>query len=721
MAPHQLFELRTSRQALQTPETAVQLFATLPLLKNHWWHRLLGKDETASFEIIVQNQTVYFLVYAPARLGEYLQGLLQASYPEIMITPLNVDPLAELWQRLQQPVLGGTPQLKLAAGSLMLKNVEYLPLKDYHDFSDIDPLAPILSTLAKSQADEVVHIQMVVSPSVERWKRAGQSLLDTTPTHAQATLIKKKLERRAIKVALRLAAASTDQVRSQHILETMAAAYQSISQSDGNYLTLRKPLFFKQAWLHAWRHRRLSLFGNYHLSLEEVATLYHLPHEKLKHIPNIAWGKHLLGEAPENLPIVSKETPPEIKKDINPFARALYKNVASVYGLKRADRRKHLYVIGKTGTGKSTLLANMAINDLKNNEGMCVIDPHGDLVETLLDYIPSHRINDVVYFNPADVERTVKINLFEGENVAHRELIASGIVSIFQKLYSYSWGPRLEYILRNALLTLLATRTSRMSDITQLLTDKDFRREVVSELEDPVLKSFWLNEFEQMQPRQQTEAIAPILNKVGQFVSSPLIRNVVNASKSSFSIDEIMNEGKIMLVNLSQGRLGEDNATLLGAMLITKIQLSAMGRVDIPEEERRDFFLYVDEFQNFATQSFNKILSEARKYRLNLTLANQYVAQIPEEVQKAIFGNCGSMISFIMGSDDARVFAKEYGNQYTEDDLVSLGRYQIINRLSIDDITSKPFPAHTLMLATSTNSNREKVIKVSRERYAGKK
>jgi DNA helicase HerA-like ATPase len=467
--------------------------------------------------------------------------------------------------------------------------------------------------------------------------------------------------------------------------------------------------------------RTLDQTPNQHFSLQELATLYHLPNEKLATIPNIAWGKTLLGEPPENLPVVTRDLELSAKKEINAFAKTTFKNAAAVYGIKRADRRRHMYVIGKTGTGKSTLLANMAINDLKNDEGLCVIDPHGDLVDHLLDYIPSRRINDVVYFDPADTDRTVKINLFEGENVAHRELIASGIVSIFQKLYAYSWGPRLEYILRNALLTLLQSKQARMSDIVDLLTNSKMREKIVSELNDDILKNFWIHEFDKLPDRQRMEAIAPILNKVGQFVSSPLVRDVVNASKSSFSIEDIMSQGKILLVNLSQGKLGEDNATLLGAMLITKIQLAAMGRVYTPEEERRDFYLYVDEFQNFATGSFNKILSEARKYRLNLILANQYIAQIPEDVQKAIFGNCGTMISFVMGAEDAQVFSKEFGDKYSQDDLVSLGRHQIVNKITIDNIVSRPFPAVTLAPASSNNKNREKVIRSSRERYAKKK
>jgi len=380
-----------------------------------------------------------------------------------------------------------------------------------------------------------------------------------------------------------------------------------------------------------------------------------------------------------------------------------------------------MYVIGKTGTGKSTLLANMVINDLKKNEGMCVIDPHGDLVETILNYIPSHRINDVVYFNPADPTRTVQINLFEGENVEHRELIASGIISVFKKLYGYSWGPRLEYILRNSLLTLLKIPESKLSDILKLLTDEKFRAKTIEHLDDEILKSFWVDEFNKLHERERTQQIASILNKVGQFVSSPLVRNVVNNSTSSFSIDDVMNDGKILLANLSQGKLGEDNATLLGAMLITKIQLAAMGRVNVTEEERRDFYLYVDEFQNFATDSFIKILSEARKYKLDLVLANQYIAQIPEEVQKAIFGNCGNIVSFVMGAEDASLFEKEYGNKFTVEDLVSLGRYQIVNKITVDGILSQPFPARTLSLAKSSNKNKDKVIQVSRERYAKKK
>ena len=704
---HTLLELRVGRSTQIQPDAAQQFFASLPTLHDNVLYKILKKEEVLSFELVVQNQTIYFLAHIPTRVGEYLRALLSASYPEISITQLASDPLEYL----------ASQEHSLSLGALALKGPSYLPLKSYRDFSETDPLAPLLSTLSKLREEEMIVIQLLIGERNEHWKN---SILSQETAHPQQTLINKKLSVATLRASIKLAVAAPTKERSKILLETVATAYQVFSESGGNQLVLKKHHFFHPTLVEKMINR--STFGapRLILSIEELATLYHLPTKQLSDISNIAWGKNLLGEPPEDLPIVTKNMPAEEKSEINPFAKVEYKNQSVVYGLKRSDRRRHFYVMGKTGTGKTTLLANMAINDLKNNEGLCVIDPHGDLIESLLTYIPSHRINDVIYFDPSDTEQTVKINLFEGSTIVHRELIVSGIVSVFKKLYAYSWGPRLEYILRNTLLTLVASDEARLSDVLEILTNKNFRAKIVEKLEDPILKSFWIHEYDMMQDKQRMESISSILNKVGQFVSSPLVRNVVNARKSSFSIEDAMNTGKILLVNLSQGRLGEDNAMLIGSMLITKIQLSAMSRVDTPENQRKDFYLYVDEFQNFATESFVKILSEARKYRLNLTLANQYIAQIPEEVQKAIFGNCGSMASFVLGAEDAAVFFREFGEKYSQEDLITLSRHQIINKLAIDNIISAPFPAFTLPLAQSTNNNREKVIKVSRERYGSR-
>ncbi len=708
---HILLEIRTSKDSEETEETAVQLFSTLPNLKNNIFEKLLGKEEALSFEIMVREQSIHFLTHVPMRLLEYFKGAVHASYPESVISELEFDPVDFFFE----------PEQSIRVASLKLKNHSYLPLKTYQEFKEVDPLSTLMSTLSKNDGKDTILIQMAIKNESEFWPKRQQISTEKLETHQQKSLIQQKIDKRTINTAFKIAVATNDRKKSKLLLENIAASYQAITQSESNSLRLQNRYFFKKYFLKKMSKRSFKASPLLNLSLEETATLFHLPSQKLANIHNISWGKKILGEAPERLPIVNQDTPEDIRSNVNVIAETIYKNKNTKYGLLRNDRRRHVYVIGKTGTGKSTLLANMVINDLKHNEGICVIDPHGDLVETLLDFIPKHRINDVIYFDPSDQDRTVQINLFEGENVIHRELIASGIISVFQKLYSYSWGPRLEYILRNCLLTLLKSKEAKLSDVLDLLTNKKFRDDIVEKLDDPILKNFWVNEYNKMQERQRNESIASILNKVGQFVSSPIVRNVVNTNQSSFSIEELMAQGKILLVNLSQGRLGEDNATLLGAMMITKIQLAAMARVNVPEEKRPDFYLYVDEFQNFATDAFIKILSEARKYHLNLTLANQYIDQIPEEVRNAIFGNCGNIISFVMGAGDATYFQAEYGGIYTQDDLVNLDKHQIINKITIDNVLSRPFPAYTLPLAKSSNQNREKVVRNSRERYAKKR
>lgn len=433
-------------------------------------------------------------------------------------------------------------------------------------------------------------------------------------------------------------------------------------------------------------------------------------------IPNIAWAEKVFTEPPENLPQVT-DADTETKNQIAVFAETRFKNQQIKFGIKQDDRRRHIYLIGKTGTGKSTTIANMAIDDMKKNKGMAIIDPHGDLCETILDYVPKNRLNDVCYFNPADLTRPVRLNPLEVTNPAQAELVASGIISIFYKLYHFSWGPRMEHILRNTLLTLVSIENTTLLDVTKILTDRNHRTKLLAQINDKMLLSFWHNEFDKMNPKLQTEAISPILNKVGQFVTSPLIRRVLEQPKSTINLEEFMNQGKILIVNLSQGKLGEDNAALLGAMFITKLQLAAMSRVEITETNRKDFYLYVDEFQNFATQSFIKILSEARKYRLNLMLANQYIGQLDIEIQKAIFGNAGTLLSFAVGSQDSQILHKEFGEAVEPKDLINLSNFQVLTRLTIDNHISHPFLAKTLPLPSSINQNRAKVIKNSQERY----
>lgn len=406
-------------------------------------------------------------------------------------------------------------------------------------------------------------------------------------------------------------------------------------------------------------------------------------------------------------------------ENINLFAETNFRNQKRKFGIKTDDRRRHAYVIGKTGTGKTTMLENMAIQDIQAGKGVGIVDPHGEFAEKMLDFIPSSRVNDVIYFNPADLEFPVAFNVIEKVDPEHRHLVASGLLGVFKKQWAESWGPRLEYVLRNAILALLEYPGSTLLGIMRMLTDKAYRKKIIENTNDPVVRAFWTEEFAKYPDRFMAEAVAPIQNKVGQFLTSPLIRNIVGQTKSAIDIRKAMDEQKILIMNLSKGRIGEDNSSLLGSMLITRIQLAAMSRVDVPESERNDFYLYVDEFQNFATEAFATILSEARKYHLNLILAHQYIAQMVDEVRDAVLGNVGTMICFRIGANDAEYLEKEFEPEFDTQDLVSLNFAHIYLKLMIDGMASRPFSAVTLPPVSKPEvSYRDKIVKVSRERYA---
>ncbi len=404
--------------------------------------------------------------------------------------------------------------------------------------------------------------------------------------------------------------------------------------------------------------------------------------------------------------------------DITLFAKTNYRGSLQPFGIKTDDRRRHMYVIGKTGMGKSTLLENMVIQDIRSGRGLAVVDPHGDLVEKVLKYVPSYRINDVIYLNPADMDFPIAFNILESVDPTHRHLVASGLIAVFKKIWADSWGPRLEHILRNTILALIEYPGSTLLGVTRMLVDKPYRLKVQDQLSDPIVKAFWRDEFSSFNDKFRTEAVSPIQNKIGQFLSSSIIRNIVGQPKSTIDMRETMDTEKILLLNLAKGRIGEDNASLLGAMLITKIQLAAMSRIDIPEPQRRDFFLYVDEFQNFATESFASILSEARKYRLDLIIAHQYIEQLDEKVQAAVFGNVGTMVCFRVGAADAEFLAKEFTPVFEEPDLLNLTKYDMYLKLMIDGVASEPFSATGMPPVGNPDNLEEKVIAVSRERYA---
>ncbi len=412
------------------------------------------------------------------------------------------------------------------------------------------------------------------------------------------------------------------------------------------------------------------------------------------------------------------------EEEVTIFAKTNFRNKEVPFGIKTDDRRRHMYMIGKTGMGKTTMMENMVIQDIRDGHGVCYIDPHGDSVAKILDFIPPSRVNDVVYFNPADMEFPIAFNVLEAVDVKYKHLVASGLMGVFTKIWANLWSARMEYILNNTILALLDSPGNTLLGISRMYIDKKYRKKIVDNIKDPMVKAFWVDEFANYNEKYRTEAIAPIQNKVGQFLSSAIIRNIVGQPRSTIDLRDIMDNRKILLMDLSKGKVGEDNSDLLGSMIITKLQLAAMSRVDIPEHDRKDFYLYVDEFQNFVTESFASILSEARKYRLNLTIGHQYIGQLAPDrnntkVRDAVFGNVGTMVIFRIGAADAEYLETEFDPKFTPADMVNLPKYHIILKLMINGVTSEPFSAITLQPNEGYYSgSAEKVIRVSRERYA---
>ena len=688
-----------------TPEAAKTFLSALTSISTvSPIQKLFGvKPQVLSLELVTINQQILFLITADEDLIQFIQTQLQSNYPLVIM------------QKITDPLAGLVVEIK----NLKLKNGSYYPISTYDKFADVDPMASVLSILSKAKSNEVSMVQIALEATNSSWQGKGAFYADHgtknedgsyTP-RSDKNIIVEKISYPGFKVSIRVASTTNK------TLTELISSLGVFARSDGNSITTKKVgIFSKNNCVNDLFERKVT--GNDILNIMELATIWHLPSDKIK-TATIAWGTSVLSEPPENLPNAITATE-EDKQHINFFGKTIFKNRDTIFGIKDIDRRRHIWAIGKTGTGKSTMLENMAIDDMKKDRGICYIDPHGDACEILLDYVPKRRINEVIYFNPADSEYPITINPLEVRNKEEAELVVSGLMAIFTKVWANVWSARMEYILRNAFLTLAEIPGSTLADVLSLISNQGYRARVVEKLKDKALVNFWRDEFDKMPPNLQKEAIAPIQNKVGQFVTSPMIRRVIGNSKSTIAIDDLMNEGKILLANLSQGRLGEDNSALLGAMLITKLQLVAMRRVNVEEEKRRDFFMYVDEFQNFATTSFIKILSEARKYRLSVMLANQYMAQIPEDVQKAILGNAGTVTCFALGASDAEILHKEFAEVFSQNDLVNLSKYQIAIKMMIDGQTSRPFIANTLPLPISKNQNRQKVIDVSRSRWATK-
>ncbi len=448
------------------------------------------------------------------------------------------------------------------------------------------------------------------------------------------------------------------------------------------------------------------------LSCEEVATLFHPPNETVR-VPKLARVESREFPPPTGLATRSK------RSDSVGFARTQFRSQRDIVSLAVDDRRRHLAIIGKTGTGKTTLLQNLLVADIRAGHGVACIEPHGDLADSLLEFVPRNRTNEVVLFDVGDASHPLSFNLLASNDPAQRSLVASGVVSAFKRIYGTMWGPRLEHILRNALLALLEVPGSSLVNILPLLGDDEYRESLVKQVSDPAVRRFWEREFAQMPARLRGEAILPVLNKIGHFISSPLLRNIVGQPRSTLDLRTIMDEGKILIVNLSKGKVGSDASELLGALLVTALQLAAMSRADTAEESRRDFFAYIDEFSSFTTDAFASTFSEARKYRLSLTVATQFLEQLDELTRASMFGNVGTTVAFQVSQRDAETLASEFGGGLLPEDLLSLPKFQAYVRLLSGGVPSSPFSVRTLPPAKCRGDEQSPAVlrRTSHHRY----
>ncbi len=688
-----------------------------------------------SFEIAVQKKRIGFYVCVPQYLKNFVEEQIYAQYPSVQISEVTD------FSRSNE-----TAATSMLAAELKLVNNSALPIKTFQSF-EVDPLAAITATLAKFEENEEAWIQLVMQPAAQNWHRKSERYVSglrggasgsgpgtilkamwappadskgapapklSEYQQARASGAEEKSHKLAFETTLRIIYRGNSSSHQAALrVQSIVASYKQFNTTYLNGFEQAR-VASDPAVLTQYQHRQLGK-KPFVLNIEEVATLCHLPHTNVE-TPLILWARSQTAEPPANLPIITEQN----RQEISPIAATNFRGQNMAFGLQRVDRGRHLYILGQTGVGKSGLLELLTISDIHSPFGFAVIDPHGDYAMSTLKRIPAHRAQDVIYFNPADTEFPIAFNPMEVPDPMLRTHTASELIGVLKRMFE-SWGPRLEYILRYSLLALLEYPESTMLDITRLLTDKAFRKTVMQYVTDPVVRQFWEVEFATWNDKFAAEAVAPVLNKVGAFTASPLVRNIIGQPKSSFNIRQIMDERKILIVNLSRGQVGEDNAALLGALLVTKIQLAAMSRANIAAEERIPFYLYVDEFQNFATDSFATILSEARKYALNLTVANQYIAQMSQDVKDAVFGNVGSMVAFRMGADDARSMQRYFEPKFEEYDLVHMDNRNFVINMTIGGEKVPAFSATTLDLPEQHYDETANIVKHSRAQHAVKR
>jgi len=761
----QLLQVTLSKSDEESPNVqasslyAENMFSTL--------HGLLKEDpssqEHISFEMAASGtEGIKFFVYCPKNIRKFVEGQIYAQYPTCQIRV--VEDYVKKYD---------TKSNKYGAVSVTFSKPDYFPIKIFRDF-EIDPISSITSAVSSIGVGEEVWFQILVRPVADTWQKEGFNYvksiregkpegnpsffktffdalgretvgiakgtaigaftLPMSPEDAKKAAaaadkqiavkvpagqetelrsIENKLSRMGYQTVIRIIASAESEEKVESNLRSVFASFKQFSAVNLNSFSSHFESNVGRI-VSDYQNRLFDKDKSVILTTEELATFFHFPLSNID-TPNISWVYSRKSEPPPNLPI----------QDANLIGETVFRNERIKFGLKNdEDRLRHLYVIGKSGTGKSTLFESMISQDIMRGAGVGVLDPHGETIERVLNRIPDNRINDIIYFDPSDTERPIGLNLMQLDDPSQKNLLASGLVSAIKQHFDYSWGPRLEYLLNYAILTLLEVPGTTMLGITRLMEDINYQKYILHQVKDPLVIKFWEQEFRDMKGNQKlvTESISPIQNKVNRFLASTTIRNILGQRESTLDLWDAMNNGKIILMNLSKGKIGTDNANLLGALLVSRLQFYALQRAKIPYEDRKPFYLYVDEFQNFATGSFEEILSESRKYKLGLYLTHQFTAQLPESLLKAVYGNVGTIITFSLGAPDAKELAHEFAPYFNEEDIISLERFQIYIKLMMNGMTSHPFSARILIpwedgfLVPKTN-NKEKVINLSREKY----
>ena len=707
----------------------MQFFDSLHSLYNRAWTKVYNAQEFLSFEYAVIEGIIHFYIVCPRKLSGIIEKKITAFYPDLYIEQVEDYNIFK-------------PKSKVKAAYIVTKKPFWYPIRTYTRMT-ADPLNTVINSLSKTDFNDGAAIQIMIRPKKDGWQEKGRKVAGkifqnkghsnfewynpitwfgtmfdlmfrgeksvmnmdkdgvstrTTPmTDEEVKEMEEKNAHSGFETIIRMVASCSTKEDAHESLQSMHGAFSQYSGSDGNALeytrwhhkkTLVKDFIFRNFRRGFWEFilRKRMIFSS-----QELASVFHVPNIRFNKFPSIAWQNFKIAPLPPNIPTEGLL-----------LGYNIYRGEKKEVRMKREDRFRHFYVIGQTGTGKSSILQVMIRQDLKNGDGLCVIDPHGSLIEDILPFIPRERADDVIYFDPSDMERPLGLNLLEGETWEEKELVALDAMNIMIKLFDEEiFGPRIQDYFRNGCLTLMSDpHGAALTDIVRLFTDDDFARMKRQYVTNPIVASFWDNQMAKTGQREKQEMIPYFAAKFGQFITNTMMRNIIGQSKSAFDFADVMQNKKILLMNLSKGSVGEINSKLLGLIIVQKIQMGALKRQKIPVKDRQDFFLYIDEFQNYVTDSIEVILSEARKYRLGLNMAHQYLAQLggdegskkgKTDLKGAIFGNVGTMMAYKIGAQDAEFLAKEMAPVFSDQDLINIDKYKAVMKLSVDTQPSRPF------------------------------